>query len=81
VGPGNRWKKLTEDEKSDVHLGHGHVPTVGYTVSLPRPENLKGKSSKEISRIVKNTKQSYRVGKVYSRLQEVSAYEEYEDDE
>lgn len=73
----------TSDDTSaaTVKLGHGHEPTVGYTVSIPRSENLKGMSSKEIREIVKQTKHSYQVGKVYARLQELSAYEDYEDDE
>jgi hypothetical protein len=81
VGPDKPWEKFSDEDKDDLHLGHGRMPTIGYTVSLPRSENLKGKSSQEIAKIVKETKHSYLVGKVWSRLQEVSAYEGYEDDE
>ena len=63
-----------------VRLAHGEAPTVGYTVSIPRSENLKGKTKKEISEIVRKTKHSYQVGKIYKRLQKMSAYEDYEDD-
>jgi hypothetical protein len=62
-------------------LGHGQMPTVGYTISFPRSENLKGKTSEEIRAIVKKTKHSYQVNKIYSRHQELSAYEDYDDDE
>lgn len=75
-------KERSDSGEADVvKLGHGLMPTVGYTISLPRSENLKGKTKKEISEIVKKTKHSYQVGKVYRRLQQISAYEEYEDDE
>ena len=81
VGPSGRLNDFSKEDEASMRLGHGRVPTVGFSVSLPRPENLKGKTKQEISKIVKNTKHSYRVGKVYSRLQELSAYEEYEEDE
>ena len=64
-----------------ITLGHGRIPTLGYTVSIPRSENLKGLSSTEIKKIIKGTKHSYQVNKVHSQLQELSAYEEYDDDE
>jgi len=69
------------DKQEPIKLGHGKMPTVGYTVSLPRSENLKGKTSKEIKEIVKKTKHSYQVNKIHSRLQQLSAYEDYDDDE
>jgi len=81
VGPTGDLDKLSDEDKASFQLGHGHVPTIGYTVSLPRSENLKGKTSAEIAKIVKETKHSYRVGKVWKELQKVSAYEDYEDDE
>lgn len=64
-----------------VKLGHGLMPTVGYTASLPRPENLKGKTSEEIKAIIRQTKHSYQVNKIHSKLQSTSAYEEYDDDD
>ena len=81
VGPDKRLDKFSDEDKAALRLGHGHEPTIGYTVSLPRPENLKGKTSKEIAKIIRNTKHSYRVGKVWSQLQEMSTYEGYEEDE
>ena len=66
----------------EISLAHGRVPTVGFSVSLPRSDHLKGKSQDEIKKIVRETKHSYMVGKVYSRNLELGAYEdEYEDDE
>lgn len=62
-------------------LGHGQMPTVGYTVSFPRSENLKNKTSDEIKSIVKKTKHSYKVNKIHSQLQQLSSYETFEDDE
>ncbi len=69
------------DDVERVGLGHGLNPTVGYSVSLPRPENLRGKTADEIRALVKSTKHSYQVNKIHSRLQELAAYEEYDDDE
>lgn len=59
-----------------IKLGHGRSPTVGFTISLPRSDNLKGKTSEEVRAIVKDTKHSYQVNKIHSQLQELSAYEE-----
>ena len=67
--------------EENVRLGHGRKPTLGYTVSLPRSENLKGKSQAEIRDIVRETKHSYQVNEVYAKLQDLSSYEEYEDDD
>jgi hypothetical protein len=67
-------------DKLPVKLGHGRIPTVGYTVSLPRSENLKGKTSSEIKEIVKDTKNSYQVNKIHSELQKISNYEDYDDE-
>ncbi|WP_394168223.1 Z1 domain-containing protein [Saccharospirillum alexandrii] len=72
---------VDNSDDSIVELGHGRMPTVGYTVSIPRSENLKGKTNKEISEIVKQTKHSYQVNKIHSQLQEISSYEDYSDEE
>ena len=81
VGPDKDPKIYSAAEKAAFRLGFGQEATVGFTVSMPRPEKLKGKTGKEIAEIVKNTKHEYRVGKVWDRLKEISAYEEYEEDE
>jgi hypothetical protein len=62
-------------------LGHGKMPTVGYTISLPRSESLKGMTKKEIDILIRKTKHSYQVNKVHMQLQKLSAYEDYDDDE
>jgi hypothetical protein len=72
---------IDPDSQKRFRLGHGLMPTVGYTVSIPRSENLKGMTRQEISRLVKSTKHSYQVNKIHARLQELSAYEEFDDDE
>ena len=64
-----------------IKLGHGLMPTVGFTISLPRAEHHKGKTNKEIQALIKQTKHSYQVNKVHSQLQELCGYEDYEDDE
>lgn len=74
-------KHFDDDDKAHFHLPFGDVPTVGFTVSIPRPENLKGKTKSEIATIVRQTKHQYRVGKVWDRLQKLSSYETYYDDE
>ncbi|MEH6639256.1 MAG: Z1 domain-containing protein [Porticoccaceae bacterium] len=71
----------SKSNEDNMKLGHGQMPTVGYTVSLPRSENLKGKSSKEIRELVKKTRHSYQVNKIHSQLQILSPYEDYDDDE
>ena len=62
-------------------LGHGLMPTVGYTVSFPRPENLRGKTDKEIKVLLKETKHSYSLNKIHTQLKMAFNYEEYGDDE
>ena len=80
IGPETSLSKFTESDS--IELGHGRCPTVGYSVSFPRSEQLKGKSKKEIDEIVRETKRSYKVSLVYSRNRELGAYqEEFEDDE
>jgi Z1 domain-containing protein len=74
-------KNMDTEGIKKIQLGHGHLPTLGYSVSIPRSENLKGKTSSEIAEIVKKTKHSYQVNKIHSRLQQICAYEDYEDDE
>ncbi|MDA7861484.1 Z1 domain-containing protein [bacterium] len=72
---------VEDSDTGKLTLGHGLMPTVGFTLSLPRPENLKGKTQKELKDIIKETKHSYQINKVHAKLQAISAYEEYEEDE
>ena len=69
------------NQKNCMALPHSLRPTVGFTVSLPRSDYLKGKSPEEIRKIVKETKHSYMVGKVYERNLELGAYEDEYDNE
>lgn len=62
-------------------LGHGLKPTLGYTLSFPRPENLRGLTKQELNRLVKDTKHSYSVNKVHAAMAELGAYEEEELDD
>lgn len=68
-----------EQGKESYKLGHGKVPTVGFTVGIPRPEHLKGKTQKELKKLVKNTKYSYQLNKVAQRLS-INFIEEYSDE-
>lgn len=61
-----------------VQLGHGQRPTLGYSISLPRPESLSGKTNKEISTLVKETRHSYQVNKIYQ--EQLSLIDLYEDE-
>lgn len=73
-----------KDADSDQYsLGHGLSPTLGYTVSFPRPENLRGLSKQELKMLVRGTKHSYSVNKIHAEMAELGAYEEeeFEDDE
>ena len=74
-------KESWEQENQKVYLGHGQKPTIGYSVSLPRSEEIKGKSKIEIDQILKNTRHSYQINKVQFRHQEVFDYgDEYQDE-
>jgi hypothetical protein len=76
------WGELANNEKQIVKLGHGQNPTIGYTVSLPRAEEIKNKSQVEIKEIIKNTKHSYLLNKVQKRLKSIFDYNEsYEEDD
>ena len=68
-----------EQDKDSYKLGHGKMPTVGFTVAIPRPEHLKGKTQKELKKLVKNTKYSYQLNKIAQRLS-INFIEEYTDE-
>lgn len=72
--------KKDDSVKSEVSLGHGCLPTLGYSISLPRPDNLKGKSNKEIRSLIKETRHSYQVNKLYRQLDMSDMYEDYDDE-
>jgi hypothetical protein len=59
----------------------GQTPTLGYSVSIPRPESLRGLSQDELKRLIKKTKRSYQVNKVYSeQLVDIDNFEEEYDE-
>ena len=65
----------------EASLCLGQTPALGYSVSIPRPESLRGLSQNELKRLIKDTKHSYLVNKVYSdQLEAIDIFEE-EDDE
>jgi hypothetical protein len=55
-------------------MPHSMSPTLGYTISIPRPEHLKGKSTSEIKSLVMETKQSYQLNKIAQRMNIVEEY-------
>lgn len=69
-----------KDNNSTVKLAHGCSPTLGYSLSLPRPDHLKGKTSKEIQDLIKKTRHSYQVNKIQSQLKLIADYDDYEDE-
>lgn len=76
------WGKPINNQEQVVRLGHGHMPTLGYSISLPRTEEIKNKTQAEIKEIINNTKHSYLLNKVQKRLKSLLDYtENYEYDE
>lgn len=70
------------DKPIKAKLGHGRSPTLGYCISLPRSEEIKGKSQNDIKKIMKDTKYSYLINKVQQRNRSIFGYtEKYDGDE
>lgn len=69
-------RDLKEQPKTDesFKLGHGLSPTLGYTIAIPRPEHLKGKTQGEVKKLIKKTKYSYQLNKIAQRLDIVEEY-------
>jgi len=77
-----QWGLKNSDPKLVMQLGHGHKPTLGYCVSLPRSEEIKGKSQADIKNLIKKTRHSYQINKVQQRLKSIIDHtESYDDDE
>ena len=73
--------KNPSDKNAKVsELAFGHEPTVGYSVSFPRPERLKNKSPEELKEYVKNTKHSYLVNKILEENQDLDEYSDIDDE-
>jgi len=75
------WSTNADDNKQTVQLGHGHTPTLGFCISLPRSEEIKGMTKDEIKDIVKRSKHSYQINKVQQRIKAVLNYTESIEDE
>ena len=69
-----------KENDSKIQLAHGHNPTLGFTLSFPRIDKLKGLSSKEIIELNKSTKHEYKVNKIQSKLREIADYDDYDDE-
>jgi hypothetical protein len=69
-----------DKNESKVKLAHGHYPTLGFTLSFPRIDKLKGLSRKEIIELNKSTKHEYKVNKIQMTLKEIADYDDYDDE-
>jgi hypothetical protein len=69
-----RKKQNNKTVENKYTLGHGLSPTLGFTIAIPRPEHLKGKTSAELKDLIKETKYSYKLNKVAQRLNIVEEY-------
>ena len=69
-----RKKQNTNTNEHKYTLGHGLSPTLGFTIALPRPEHLKGKTPAELKDLIKETKYSYKLNKIAQRLNIVEEY-------
>jgi hypothetical protein len=65
---------------SKVNLAHGHKPTLGFTLSFPRIDKVKGLTRKEMIELNKSTKHEYKVNKIQSQLRELADYDDYEEE-
>jgi len=68
------------NRNTTVKLAHGYSPTLGYSLSLPRPEYLKGKTNKEIQELIKKTRHSYLINKTQAQLKRIADYDDYEEE-
>jgi len=69
-----------ENKNSTLKLAHGHKPTLGFTLSFPRIEKLKGLTNKEIIKLNNSTKHEYKVNKIQSKLREIADYDDYDEE-
>jgi hypothetical protein len=76
------WNVLNEEGvQAKYKLGHGESPTVGFSVSIPRAEEIKGMTPSELKKYIKNTRHSYSSNKVRQRLKPILDYVESIEDE
>ena len=72
-------KNRKKGDASPPELIHGHEATLGYTISFPRSDKLKGKTPEEIKQLIKQTKHSYLINVIQARNKELLAYEDDEE--
>lgn len=66
----------TDENSFSITLGHGLSPTIGFTVSIPRPDNLKGMSQIELKKFVRETRHSYLTNKIFQeQLAQIEMFE------
>ena len=75
----NPWGKKSDHKDRNVYLGHGQKPTLGFSVSLPRAEEIKNKSNDEIKKILMKTRHSYQINKVFLRNKSIFEYADQDD--
>ena len=81
VGVETTTQNNNDSSVRNVELGHGHSPTLGYSLSLPRPENLTGKTKKQILALIKETRHSYQVNQTYQEQLAFIDVDEQDEDE
>jgi hypothetical protein len=70
-------EKTKKGTEYTANLCFGETPTLGYSVSIPRLESQRSLSTEELKKLVKNTKHSYQVNKVYSdQLEAIDIFED-----
>jgi hypothetical protein len=60
------------------NLVHGLNPTLGFTMSFPRIDKLKGLSKRELLELNKSTKHEYKINKIKQELEVIATYEDIE---
>ena len=68
--------KREQGDTSTPKLIHGREATIGYTISFPRPDSFRDKSKRELNELVKNTRLSYTINKIYQQNLDLMAYED-----
>tara|TARA_B110000908_G_C10266625_1_gene464618 strand:- start:2121 stop:4985 length:2865 start_codon:yes stop_codon:yes gene_type:complete len=69
-------QKRKSHDTDPQKLIHGHEATLGFTLSFPRSEELKGKTAQEIKNLIEKTRHSYYLNKIHAKNKDLSAYED-----
>jgi hypothetical protein len=68
--------EINSEGDQTARLGHGLNPTIGFTVSIPRPDNLKHLDKKALKKLMLETRHSYQINKVYQeQLAQIEMFE------